>query len=1412
MKRMNKIVIILMVFCLLLPAMVNNTIAPGQEAQSEPGNDSEEQVGPVNSRARDLNIEEFTDFSKGTQTNTREDPNGDLALTWDTPMSPYGKDGDTALLSHFENTLDGEDDEVPTSYTRSMNGLVGDWSLDDGLGSTAYDSSGNANHGNLLNGPTWTTDAISGKALDLDGVNDLVDVGNGASLNINTEITIEGWIKVNTATTWCSLFSKSGAYHFSSGTGTNFWRFAVYIGGERYLDSSSITLNEWYYLVGTYDGSFLRVYINGEFDKQKAQTGTFTQTANNAYIGALWGSTSWTLDGNIDEVAIYGRAKSSEEIKGDYDNYLASNVKFTNGKFGKGLKIDENSTFGYPVGVTPDANCVGLWRFNEGTGTSARDQSFNNNNGFLANGTKWVDGKSGKGVEFDGTDDTVELNYIPDTFNQHDHSISAWIKTGRDTGSNVIFGVGEVNAVNRVLEFKISSREVQIWHWGSNWYTAQYVDKDKWYHLVYTYDSPTATAKLYVNGEYRGSYTYSGDLLIQTDNYLPSQIGRGISGRLFQGVIDEVAIHNRVRTADEAYHDYLAGAQRNFDTQQGTLEMYVKPDWNGNDGENHTIFFSGNSSTNNSFFIYKSDTNKLIFKTSDNMSNSNNNPSMGVSSWVKNTWYHLAFTWDGSGAKEIYIDGHLRASVANSKMPNRTFSKIYIGTSPEAFYDINGTIDELRISSVVRSPDDFRDYKAMGTYESPIIDATETVSWERIAWGEVINPGTDIFLQTRFSQDNITWTNWTGSALGPSGEKYYVEHAEELINAERSRYIQWRALLSSIDGKFTPILEHVNITWNYLPKASNISLTPVSPTVLDDLVINYTYSDADNDPEDDTRFEWYVDRGVGFVDSGVRTQTLSADWTLLDDYWRCMIIPHDGKTSGLAYESAMVQISVGPIAKIEVTPENITITTDDDATFSARAYDSEGNMIATSFQWNATGGGELDQTGHFVPALAGVHGIAASAGGIVGHAVVKVLPGALSKVMIFPDNPEITADEIIQFEGVILDAKDNHIPGLVRNWSVSGGGIMNQDTGLFEAENPGTWIVTVKVGGITETTQVTIVPGKIDSIELVSQDANVTTDGTYQFVVIGFDADGNVVPVHTNWEVDNGMISGDGLFVPDDEGTWNVTVTVPGTALSIRTTIIVNRGTISELILDPSVHVMKVNETQKFTVTAMDSVGNEWPVSSDITWDVSNPSAGFFTGEGVFNAKKPGKVTVTATVSLSTSTNDSNTSGNGENVIGSAQVTIIEDYDSLPPDGKTGDVKKEKDEGANMGLVILLIILIIIIVVLLFVFMKSKGAEEREAPARRKREEREPEEEREEPEEEEEWEEESEEEPEPEEEPGGWEVVDEEEDEEYDEDLEDIDVEDEPEEKAVPAKGKMPIKGKMPKKGKMPEDDEDFWE
>jgi hypothetical protein len=472
--------------------------------------------------------------------------------------------------------------------------------------------------------------------------------------------------------------------------------------------------------------------------------------------------------------------------------------------------------------------------------------------------------------------------------------------------------------------------------------------------------------------------------------------------------------------------------------------MWVKPDWDGNDGIKHTIFFSGNRSDDNSFFIYKSNTNRLVFNTSNDQGESSNSPSVNIAGWKNNTWHHIAFTWDGAGNKQIFIDGELRAADNTNKMPEFMHSKMYIGSSPWpwTYNCINGTIDELRVSSAVRGIHEFREYHNLGSYESSVLDAGEMVDWERLAWSSLIPPGTNLYLQTRISQDNFTWTNWTGNVEGLTGEMIYLDSDGEDIAAKQSRYIQWRAFLRSSDGFFTPALEHVNITWNYLPRVFNVSITPALPIVHDDLVINYSYIDPDDDPEGDTKFEWFVDRGTGFINSGFNNQILTANRTSFGEEWFCRITPHDGKSYGFMSESDRVIILAGPITRIQIIPENVTITSVGEVKFKAKAYDSEDNQVPTDFTWDVTGGGGIDQTGFFSAEETGVHGVSASAEGVTGIAVVTVIPSSLSKVEILPPNPEISTDDIIPFEAVVFDTKDNIIFGQTRNWSVSGGGII----------------------------------------------------------------------------------------------------------------------------------------------------------------------------------------------------------------------------------------------------------------------------------------------------------------------------------------------------------------------------------
>ncbi len=60
--------------------------------------------------------------------------------------------------------------------------------------------------------------------------------------------------------------------------------------------------------------------------------------------------------------------------------------------------------------LNPD-NIMGMWLFNEGNGDKASDSSDNRNDGKIMGGAKWVDGKFGKAIEFNGTDAWVEVQH-----------------------------------------------------------------------------------------------------------------------------------------------------------------------------------------------------------------------------------------------------------------------------------------------------------------------------------------------------------------------------------------------------------------------------------------------------------------------------------------------------------------------------------------------------------------------------------------------------------------------------------------------------------------------------------------------------------------------------------------------------------------------------------------------------------------------------------------------------------------------------------------------------------------------------------------------------------------------------------------------------------------------------------------
>ena len=212
-----------------------------------------------------------------------------------------------------------------------------------------------------------TTNASSAPeyALDFDGSNDYVDCG---TINLSgSAITLECWVNVDNFQSISPYISQ--IMGTESGSNSAFLRlgdgdipagnkieFALNIGGQQQLTSiSTLETGRWYHIAGVYDGSTMKIYINGVEDASASQSGSFTSNSD-FYIASNDGSGRY-LDGRVDEVRIWNDAHTPTEIQDNMCSRLAG---------------------------TED-NLLAYYRFDNGSGTTLSDVTTNGHNGTLHN-------------------------------------------------------------------------------------------------------------------------------------------------------------------------------------------------------------------------------------------------------------------------------------------------------------------------------------------------------------------------------------------------------------------------------------------------------------------------------------------------------------------------------------------------------------------------------------------------------------------------------------------------------------------------------------------------------------------------------------------------------------------------------------------------------------------------------------------------------------------------------------------------------------------------------------------------------------------------------------------------------------------------------------------------------------------
>lgn len=152
------------------------------------------------------------------------------------------------------------------------------------------------------------------------GTTSRVSCGTNSSLNITGDITVSAWIYPTSTGEggYGVIFTKttggSDGYEFDMTVGTGLL-FSARGGNTGTTANSSVTLNTWQHVAAVRSGTALTFYVNGASVSSSSGIPTInTSVSGTAYIGNQQ-TQGATFAGYLDEVAVFSKALSAEEIR-----------------------------------------------------------------------------------------------------------------------------------------------------------------------------------------------------------------------------------------------------------------------------------------------------------------------------------------------------------------------------------------------------------------------------------------------------------------------------------------------------------------------------------------------------------------------------------------------------------------------------------------------------------------------------------------------------------------------------------------------------------------------------------------------------------------------------------------------------------------------------------------------------------------------------------------------------------------------------------------------------------------------------------------------------------------------------------------------------------------------------------------
>ncbi|MBR9681697.1 MAG: LamG domain-containing protein [Candidatus Altiarchaeota archaeon] len=415
---------------------------------------------------------------------------------------------------------------------------------------------------------------MSGKALRFDGSGDYVMLQDYPEMKLHQNLTLAFWMYPEAVgNTRQNLLDKSyggefaltledgingvgkmSYFHGTAESGGNYWGWDAF-------DTGNFTNNTWYFVVITRSNTtnVMKSYKNGElmasttYSLSNAQIPT--QSTDPVMIGQ--GYTGAAFNGVIDEVRIYNRTLSQDEVMILYRSY--------------------------PEYYQSDL--MGYWPMDTGSGTTVVDATPYGTDGTFYSDPTWTsDSIYGNAIDFDG-DSSPDGDYITFASNPamfdvdvgEAHSFSAWVKAGAQASTGFFFWK-EGGCIGWELYMETDGdigcllRTGDAGCTGYNNYTSVSSGLDysdgKWHQVICSIDRPNLNQSLYVDGHLVASVaidnTFSGvggSLRIGTqwNNANP-----------FDGIIDEVRAYDKALAPSEIAYIYQQEKWRKYACDAGT--------------------------------------------------------------------------------------------------------------------------------------------------------------------------------------------------------------------------------------------------------------------------------------------------------------------------------------------------------------------------------------------------------------------------------------------------------------------------------------------------------------------------------------------------------------------------------------------------------------------------------------------------------------------------------------------------------------------------------------------------------------------------------------------------------------------------------------------------------------------------